>query len=101
MESRFDTNVPHKATVLVIGDVVGHGISASLLMASLQASLHTLVQDHDSPADVIQRLNLLFKVGTFVKCLLVIRLWHPSPLGSKLGEGVLKLGNGLLPGLGI
>ena len=55
---------------LVIGDVVGHGISASLLMASLQASLQTLVQDHDNPADVIQRLNLLFnhniRINNFV-----------------------------------
>lgn len=55
---------------LVIGDVVGHGISASLLMASLQASLQTLVQDHDSPAEVIQRLNLLFnhniRINNFV-----------------------------------
>ena len=45
---------------LVIGDVAGHGMSASLLMASLQASLRTLVSDYASPADVVRRLNLLF-----------------------------------------
>ena len=44
----------------VIGDVAGKGMSASLLMASLQASLHTLVPETDSPAEVVQRLNLLF-----------------------------------------
>lgn len=45
---------------LVIGDVAGHGMSASLLMASLQASLRTLAPDYNSPAEVVRRLNLLF-----------------------------------------
>lgn len=45
---------------LLIADVVGHGMSASLIMASLQASLRILVPDYDSPADVIRRLNQLF-----------------------------------------
>ena len=45
---------------LVIGDVAGKGMSASLLMASLQASLRTLAPDYDSPAEVVRRLNLLF-----------------------------------------
>ncbi len=45
---------------LVIGDVMGHGIAASLLMASLQASLRTLAPDYNSPAEVVRRLNLLF-----------------------------------------
>lgn len=45
---------------LVIGDVAGHGMSASLLMASLQAALHTLAPDHDAPNEVTRRLNLLF-----------------------------------------
>jgi sigma-B regulation protein RsbU (phosphoserine phosphatase) len=45
---------------LVIGDVAGHGMSASLLMASLQASLRTLVPDYEAPAEVMGRLNLLF-----------------------------------------
>jgi sigma-B regulation protein RsbU (phosphoserine phosphatase) len=45
---------------LVIGDVAGHGMSTSLLMASLQASLQTLVLDHEAPAEVMRRLNRLF-----------------------------------------
>jgi sigma-B regulation protein RsbU (phosphoserine phosphatase) len=45
---------------LVIGDAVGHGISASLLMSNLQASLRILVPDNDTPAEVVRRLNLLF-----------------------------------------
>jgi sigma-B regulation protein RsbU (phosphoserine phosphatase) len=42
---------------LAIADVVGHGISASLLMASIQTALRTLVPESDSPSDVLQRVN--------------------------------------------
>ncbi|HTP07939.1 MAG TPA: PP2C family protein-serine/threonine phosphatase, partial [Anaerolineae bacterium] len=45
---------------LVIADVVDKGMAASLLMASLQASLRILVAESDSPAAVAQRLNSLF-----------------------------------------
>ncbi len=44
---------------LVIADVVDKGLAASLLMASLQASLRILVADSDSPAKVVERLNSL------------------------------------------
>ncbi len=45
---------------LVIADVVDKGMPASLLMASLQASLRILVPESDAPAEVAQRLNSLF-----------------------------------------
>jgi sigma-B regulation protein RsbU (phosphoserine phosphatase) len=45
---------------LAIGDVAGHGIAASLLMASMQATLRTLAPDHRAPTEVVRRLNLLF-----------------------------------------
>jgi sigma-B regulation protein RsbU (phosphoserine phosphatase) len=45
---------------LVIGDVAGHGMSASLLMASVQATLRTLALDYGTPASVVRRLDLLF-----------------------------------------
>ena len=45
---------------LVIADVVDKGMAASLLMASLQASLRILVSGTDSPAEVARRLNALF-----------------------------------------
>jgi sigma-B regulation protein RsbU (phosphoserine phosphatase) len=45
---------------LAIGDVAGHGVSASLLMASVQAILHTLIPMCDSPADVLRQVNRLF-----------------------------------------
>jgi sigma-B regulation protein RsbU (phosphoserine phosphatase) len=42
---------------LVIADVMGHGVSASLLMSSLQTALHTLIPDTASASNVIQRVN--------------------------------------------
>ena len=42
---------------LAIADVVGHGVSASLLMTSLQTALRTLVPGSQSPSEVIQRMN--------------------------------------------
>ena len=44
---------------LVIADVEGHGISASLNMASVQALMRSLAPTSDSPLHVIQQLNRL------------------------------------------
>ena len=48
------------AHALVIADVMGKGLPASLLMASLQASLRIVVPESDSPEEVLGRINLLF-----------------------------------------
>ncbi len=45
---------------LLIGDVAGKGVSAGLLMASVQASARTLAFDSDSPAQVLSRVNDVF-----------------------------------------
>jgi len=45
---------------LAIADVAGHGISASLHMASIQALLRTLVPVNKSPAEVMGQLHKLF-----------------------------------------
>lgn len=42
-----------------VGDVMGKGMPASLLMANLQASLRILVNDHETPDQVMDRLNCL------------------------------------------
>lgn len=44
---------------IVIADVAGKGLSASLIMASTQSALRTLVPDHRSPVDVLRRINRL------------------------------------------
>jgi RNA polymerase-binding transcription factor DksA len=47
----------NQALGIVIADVVGHGVSASILMSSLQTALRTLVPQNDSPAKVLQQIN--------------------------------------------
>ncbi len=48
------------AHAIVIADVMGKGMAASMLMSNLQASLHILIAENYSPAAVIARLNGLF-----------------------------------------
>jgi sigma-B regulation protein RsbU (phosphoserine phosphatase) len=45
---------------LVIADVAGHGISASLLMSSVQTALRALAPTSSSPAEIIRHVNRLF-----------------------------------------
>ena len=45
---------------LVIADVMGKGMPASMLMASLQASLRIIAPESTRPADVVARLNTIF-----------------------------------------
>ncbi len=44
----------------VVADVSGHGVSAGMLMGSLQTIFHTLTPGTDSPVDVLQRINRLY-----------------------------------------
>ena len=45
---------------IVMADISGHGVSAGMLMTSLQTAFHTLVPDSDSPLDVLERINRLY-----------------------------------------
>jgi len=45
---------------LVVADVSGHGMSAGMLMTSLQTAFHTLVPGSDSPVEVLERINHLY-----------------------------------------
>ncbi len=46
---------------IAVADVMGKGLPASMLVASLQASLRILVPQHNSPTEVVSRLNQLFR----------------------------------------
>lgn len=48
------------AHAIVIADVMGKGMPASMLMASLQASLHIIAPESTGPVEVVNRLNHLF-----------------------------------------
>jgi sigma-B regulation protein RsbU (phosphoserine phosphatase) len=45
---------------LVIGDVSGHGVSAGMLMSSLQTAIRTIAPDTDSPAEILERINRFY-----------------------------------------
>ncbi len=49
---------------LAVGDVSGKGVPASLLMATVQSSLTTLVEQKLSPIEIMQRLNRLVHENT-------------------------------------
>jgi sigma-B regulation protein RsbU (phosphoserine phosphatase) len=55
---------------LIIADVAGHGVSASLHMASIQAMLHAIAAASDSPAEAVTKVHKLFihsiRFNTFV-----------------------------------
>ena len=95
---------------LAIADVAGHGVSASLHMASIQALLRTLVPINKSPAAVMSQVHNLFihniRFETFVtffigafdssaKTLTFCNAGHQPPLilrKSKIQEGsIVKL----------
>lgn len=44
----------------VIGDVSGKGMSAGMLMSSLQTAFNTLVPESDSPVKVLEKINRLY-----------------------------------------
>jgi sigma-B regulation protein RsbU (phosphoserine phosphatase) len=45
---------------LVIADVPGHGVSAGMLMSSLQTAIRTMAPETDSPAEILERLNRFY-----------------------------------------
>ncbi len=63
-----------------IADVAGHGVSAGMHMASVQAMLRSIVLMSDSPAEIMKRLHRLFthniRFTTFVS--LFIAAYNPS-----------------------
>jgi sigma-B regulation protein RsbU (phosphoserine phosphatase) len=62
------------ATGLAIADAMGHGMSAGLIMASVQAALSAFVPESYSPDEVIRRMNRFFlhniHLTTFVTLIL-------------------------------
>jgi sigma-B regulation protein RsbU (phosphoserine phosphatase) len=45
---------------IVVADVSGHGVSAGMLMSSLQTAFHTLAPVSDSPLEVLEKINHLY-----------------------------------------
>jgi serine phosphatase RsbU (regulator of sigma subunit) len=64
---------------LVIADAMGHGVSASVLISSLQAALRTLVPESESPAEVLQRVNRIFLHNINFTTFVTAFLGHYNP----------------------
>ncbi|MGX5653556.1 PP2C family protein-serine/threonine phosphatase [Geodermatophilus nigrescens] len=77
---------PDGATVLVIGDVVGHGVEAAAAMAQLRSAVRTLAYDsHDGPAGTLDRVDRVLAglhVGTLATAL-VAHLLPPDGAGPR------------------
>jgi serine phosphatase RsbU (regulator of sigma subunit) len=77
---------PDGATMLVIGDVVGHNVEAASAMAQLRSAVRTLAYDRpDSPARTLARVDRVLAglhVGTLATAL-VARLEAPDAAGLR------------------
>jgi len=58
---------------IVVGDVVGHGVGAALLMATVRSALHILSKDTSRISDIFHRINhmLIHDLGG-EKCLMTL-----------------------------
>jgi sigma-B regulation protein RsbU (phosphoserine phosphatase) len=45
---------------LVIADIPGHGVSAGMLMSSLQMAIRTMAPETDAPSEILERINRFY-----------------------------------------
>jgi len=64
---------------IAIADVVGHGVSASILMSSLQTALGTLVPQSNAPAQVLERINHFYIHNINLTTFITAFLAHYDP----------------------
>jgi serine phosphatase RsbU (regulator of sigma subunit)/anti-sigma regulatory factor (Ser/Thr protein kinase) len=63
----------------VMGDVVGRGIPAAALMGQLRNAFRVYAQDHDRPAEILDRMNvLLHQVGPGQMATAVVLVFDPA-----------------------
>lgn len=69
---------------LAIADVAGHGMAASMLVASVQTALRTLAPTTNSPAEVLAHLNRFFYHNVHVTTFVTIFLARFDPYTRRL-----------------
>lgn len=72
----------------VIADVMGKGMPASMLMASLQASLRIIIPESDTPSTVLDRVNQVFRHNINLTKFVTIVVAELDP-----GTGILRYAN--------
>ncbi len=83
------------AFVLVMADVAGHGVASGLLIAGLRSSLYVLHEHLRSPAEVLDRLNLMVRESvrhrTFVTVSVALVERLPRGQGGQGGGGTGRI----------
>jgi sigma-B regulation protein RsbU (phosphoserine phosphatase) len=69
---------------LAIADVAGHGISASMLMASVQTALRSLAPVSDLPIEVLGPINRIFVHNIHFNTFVTLFLAHFDPATRRL-----------------
>jgi phosphoserine phosphatase RsbU/P len=99
--------------LIIVADVAGKSVPAALLMATLQASLHTLSAVCKTPLELIERLNayccrqnvggqrfttaFLAELDTTTRQLTYINAGHNYPLLRRASGGIERLETGGVP----
>ena len=111
--------LPNGRMALVLGDVVGHGVGAAMLMANALAGVRALAEVCEDPVDLVTRLHELMCRSTdstsyvtmFVGILdatqhhmIYVNAGHEAPVIMKPGEPTVHLAStgppvGLIPGM--
>jgi len=106
----FET--PGGAVYLLIGDVVGKGLGAALLMSSVVTSARMLYEDSPTPAELARRLNAMIHrsthTGLFVTAIVgrldpathrltFVNAGHPRPIVIEPGAYVYELDDAGIP----
>lgn len=69
---------------LVVADAMGHGMSASIIMTSLQTALRTLAPECRSPEEVLERVNRYYMHNSHFTTFVTVFLGHYDPLSHRL-----------------
>ena len=77
-------NFGDSAHAIIIADVMGKGMPASMLMANMQASLRIIVPESNSPEEVVVRLNRLFHHNISLTKFVSLFIGHLDPATGRL-----------------
>jgi sigma-B regulation protein RsbU (phosphoserine phosphatase) len=69
---------------LAIADAMGHGVSASMIMTSLQTALRTLAPESSSPAEVLGRVNRIYLHNSHFTTFVTVFLGRYDPDSHRL-----------------
>jgi sigma-B regulation protein RsbU (phosphoserine phosphatase) len=67
-----------------VADIAGHGVSASMLIASVQAALRTLVPEYSLSSEILQRMNKFFLHNIHFTTFVTLFLGRYDPSTEKL-----------------